>query len=254
MRNIFLLPTEKPSRLGYLTKKGKEVFKDLRLFDIPMPNILDSENQHIYITSTEEPKEGDWGFDGFHIFKCLKPFIANETTSGKNIPCFYIDYDGMSNVFHETSYIKKIVLTTDQDLIKDGVQGISDEFLQWFITNPSCEYVELVSELKCFDKNDLCVSVCVFDTDYTKMVYYLYTPKHEPKQETLEESAKSIYPDNGYKDELYCDMGEYNRELFIKGAEWQAERIINFLNEEITERRDYSASKMCEVIRDFIKQ
>jgi len=54
MKNIHLLPTDKPSRLGYLTKKGKEVFKDLRLFDKPMPNILDSENQHIYITSDEE--------------------------------------------------------------------------------------------------------------------------------------------------------------------------------------------------------
>ena len=29
--------------------------------------------------------------------------------------------------------------------------------------------------------------------------------------------------------------------------------IINFINEEITERRDYSASKMCEVIKDKIE-
>jgi hypothetical protein len=66
MKNVHLLPTEKPSRLGYLTKKGKEVFKDLRLFDKPMPNILDSENQHIYITSDEDIKEGDWclGMEG----------------------------------------------------------------------------------------------------------------------------------------------------------------------------------------------
>jgi len=28
--------------------------------------------------------------------------------------------------------------------------------------------------------------------------------------------------------------------------------ITDFLNEEICERRDYSASKMCEVIREFI--
>jgi hypothetical protein len=38
---------------------------------------------------------------------------------------------------------KKIILTTDQDLIKDGVQAIDDEFLEWFTNNPSCEEVEV---------------------------------------------------------------------------------------------------------------
>jgi hypothetical protein len=38
---------------------------------------------------------------------------------------------------------KKIILTTDQDLIKDGVQAIDDEFLEWFVKNPSCEFVEI---------------------------------------------------------------------------------------------------------------
>ena len=38
---------------------------------------------------------------------------------------------------------KKIILTTDKDLIKDGVQAIDDEFLEWFVKNPSCESVEI---------------------------------------------------------------------------------------------------------------
>lgn len=57
MKNVHILATDKPSRLGYLTKKGKQVFNDLRLFDRVMPNILDSENQHLYITNSEEIKE-----------------------------------------------------------------------------------------------------------------------------------------------------------------------------------------------------
>jgi hypothetical protein len=40
-------------------------------------------------------------------------------------------------------FCRKIILTTDQDLIKDGVQPIDDEFLQWFVKNPSCESVEV---------------------------------------------------------------------------------------------------------------
>jgi hypothetical protein len=33
-------------------------------------------------------------------------------------------------------------LATDQDLNKDGVQAIDDEFLEWFVKNPSCENIE----------------------------------------------------------------------------------------------------------------
>jgi hypothetical protein len=34
-------------------------------------------------------------------------------------------------------------LTTNQDLINDGVQPIEDDFLEWFVKNPSCEFVEV---------------------------------------------------------------------------------------------------------------
>jgi len=42
----------------------------------------------------------------------------------------------------ETGY-KEILLSTDTELIQDGVQAIDDEFLQWFVKNPSCEEVEI---------------------------------------------------------------------------------------------------------------
>ena len=40
----------------------------------------------------------------------------------------------------------------------------------------------------------------------------------------MEEENFIVYPDKGYEDELYCDIGGYNRELFIEGAKWQQER------------------------------
>jgi len=125
MKNIHVLPTDKPSRLGYLTKKGKEVFKDLRLFDKPMPNILDSENQHIYITSDEEIKIGNWCIDKHNA-------VYKQETD---------------KIFTEFTNSKKIILTTDPDLITDSVQAIDDEFLEWFVKNPSCEDVEVKSLL-----------------------------------------------------------------------------------------------------------
>jgi hypothetical protein len=132
MKNLFLLPTEKISRLGYLTKKGKEVFKDLRLFDKPMPNILDSENQHVHITSDEVIKEGDYYLFGNTVLKAL-----HDKPNNRNTPI--------------------IILTTDIDLIADGVQAIDDEFLQWFVKNPNCKEVELdiETELDAYYRNGI---------------------------------------------------------------------------------------------------
>jgi len=52
----------------------------------------------------------------------------------------------------ETGY-KEILLSTDTELQKDGVQAIDDEFLEWFVKNPSCEFVEIVDDKKLSSKS-----------------------------------------------------------------------------------------------------
>jgi hypothetical protein len=223
MKNIHVLPTDKPSRLGYLTKKGKEVFKDLRLFDKPMPNILDSENQHIYITSDEEIKEGDW--------------------------CYYENGDlkGIHKVVNgqrpKTMFLKKIILTTDQDLIKYGVQAIDDEFLKWFVKNPSCEFVEIKLQHQYHTSKEYYIDADYVDctkeqynsikseipTCPLRILYKIIIPQEEPKQETLEEAAE-WYAHN------YFEMHETNnykalKNGFEKGAKWQAERMYQSMKE-----------------------
>jgi len=87
-------------------------------------------NNNIYITSDEEIKEGDWTlmFDDFgNLFLCDKPQ----------------QYLGIEKGHHLNKGLRKIILTTDQDLIKDGVQAIDDEFLEWFVKNPNCEKLRL---------------------------------------------------------------------------------------------------------------
>jgi hypothetical protein len=73
------------------------------------------------------------------------------------------------------------------------------------------------------------------------------------KNETLQESAENYYENN-----VFCDgITEFEKQItlnsFQAGGEYLAQKVIGFLNEEITERRDYSASKMCEVVREFIE-
>ena len=229
MKNIHILPTDKPSRLRYWCG-------DLELNSLSLAKKLDDgvEFQNIYITSDEEIKEGDWGFDGLHIFKCLKPFIANETTSGKNIPCFYIELDGKSNTFHETSYIKKIILTTDQSL--EGVQAIDDDFLEWFVKNPSCESVKVdkeYNEERIVDGKDI--------GDYS---YKIIIPNEEAKQETLEEAAEEYYNNN-----IFCDLiTKFEHDIaircYIAGAKWQQERVYTRkeLREVIEQYQDFIES------------
>jgi hypothetical protein len=109
-------------------------------------------NQHIYITSDEEIKMDDWYLD--------------ETNSVRQAITECESY-----WTHRKKY-QKIILTTDQDLIQDGVQAIDDEFLEWFVKNPSCEYVELTRDFA--DEGIKGI------TYYGK--YFIIIPKEEPKQ------------------------------------------------------------------------
>jgi hypothetical protein len=142
MKNIHLLPTEKPSRLY---KDGEKLKLDIESYGV--------NNQNIYITSDEEIKEG---VDQWYLDKFLnKPYNSGGS-----------QYSSKQDV---------IILTTDQDLIKDGVQAIDDEFLEWFVKNPSCEEVETTRDFA--DEGIKGI------TYYGK--YFIIIPKEEPKQETL---------------------------------------------------------------------
>jgi hypothetical protein len=123
MKNVHLLPTNKPSRLSYVICTEKST---LTLFEDEMEKGKRFFPQNIYITSDEEIKEGDWYYHlerkTVHNTSEKADYFVNNTKYGK---------------------FKKIILTTDQDLIKDGVQPIEDYFLEWFVKNPSCEFVEV---------------------------------------------------------------------------------------------------------------
>ena len=51
--------------------------------------------------------------------------------------------------------------------------------------------------------------------------------KKVEKQLELEEAAEKVYPNEGFKDEIWADLGEVFREKFIEGAKWQAERMYS---------------------------
>ena len=46
-------------------------------------------------------------------------------------------------------------------------------------------------------------------------------------QETIEEAAERLCPSDGYFDEIYCDIGEYDRKKWIEGAKYQQDRMYS---------------------------
>jgi hypothetical protein len=190
MKNIHLLPTDKPSRLIYndanqLCYQSNKSYKNDRKW-------MQRKNFNIYITSDEEIKEHDW---------ILPP---------SNIP---VKYDGQKYKGDEPLKCwKKIILTTDQDLIKDSIQAISDEFIELFVKNLNCERVEVKIEF-----------IQTPDNLKDGFYYKIIIPQEEDEKETIEEAANNWIKNTS--EFLSVKNG------FIEGAKWQAERSFN--NEEV---------------------
>jgi hypothetical protein len=190
--------------------------------------------KELFITSDEEIKEGDWCID-----------IEDSTV-------FKVKEQGHSGLLRSTtdSFVedscKKIILTTDQDLIADGVQPIDDEFLGWFVNNPSCEEVKIESwQTKGEWDLDYKIIIPKYTTsnlDNEKYKDYSVS-KEEPKQikcycghtitcdcsplkETFEEVADEYFK-LSHSRLVNEQQKEYERELFIAGYKLAQERMYS---------------------------
>jgi hypothetical protein len=228
MKNIHILPTDKPSRLVQIKNN---------LFFTTTTEIPGGFFNHIYITSDEKIKEGDWFIHKTNadcsLHKCI------DRPSKQNVI-------GDDNIDYFLGFCKKIILTTDQDLIKDGVQDIDDEFLEWFAKNSDCEEVEtFIDIMGCSLENcngNPCVNYKIIISKEKQKQYIidimkadeelgLYeepkqikcycghttycdcSPQEEPKQETLEETAERLFPK-----EKHPTSFETLRKAFISSA------------------------------------
>jgi hypothetical protein len=181
-----------------------------------MENNIHKIGKELFITSDEEIKIGTWILD--NILANKKPIRVTKEL--------------LEDGFLKED--KKIILTTDQDLIKDNVQAIDDEFLEWFVKNPSCEEVEV-------EKDKFFESV-----KYN--FYKIIIPKEEPKQhvelinDNIEEFDKAI---ELFKQETtleeaaerYVEEYKWEEERdpwfdFMEGAKWQQEQMLAFINDE----------------------
>ena len=202
MKNIHILPTDKPSRVVKIYNDVNRETFTLKL-DVEVNDSF-KEYVNIYITSDEEIKD-------------VRPHKGKWHLEKENILNKFPDY------LTDLSECKLVIMTTGQDLINDGVQAIDDEFLEWFVKNPSCEYIEVIPLRKSsgwYDEKE------IWHWDF--LAYKIVIPKEEHKQETPEEAAERLYPTtiNSFTDSGF-DMSETERLIFINGAKWQQERMYS---------------------------
>jgi hypothetical protein len=214
MKNIHVLPTDKESRLHFWTND-----KGLRATLYGQPQLeIPNTGKNICITNNEKIKEGDW---------CMS--LCDDESYEEIYQC-----KDVSLVDKED---KKIILTTDPKLIADGVQAIDDEFLEWFVMNPSCDYVEVQKIAYPSNKGFLEKKPLIIEN-----IYKIIIPKKEPKQ----------YPNGGYAPGNYmCNCSTCKTKFqgdkravqcetcAIKIVEQQAQSIIEN-NRKIEEQKELS--------------
>jgi hypothetical protein len=118
MKNTHLIFTNTPDVVGLKQIIANQDKTYLKINDsIGIGSYTYLKPCNLYITNEEKPKEGD--------------YVITPTN----------DIIQWAKVFQPIG--KKIILTTDQNLIKNGLQAIDNKFLEWFVKNPSCEEVKV---------------------------------------------------------------------------------------------------------------
>ena len=152
-----------------------------------MKNVHVIDNK-IYITSDKEIKKGE---EQWFLTKDLM------VLKSKNV--------------NEKSYSpigKKIILTTDQELITDGIQAIDNEFVIWFENNPTCDRVET----KIIAVNEFGSEITVDSYGFDKFIHKIVFPKLEPKQGSLLEAINQVI------NNILAEIDESKQEILKKAA------------------------------------
>jgi hypothetical protein len=226
MKNLFVLPTPNPSRLVKFFTNKFHLCKEI------LPIHDEEEYQNIYITDNSEIKKGDW--------IVIKNIELNRVST---IKCETENQVLIANSKSDYNIKKKIILTTDQDLIADGIQAIDDEFLEWFVKNPSCEKVEVYKDKRLEIEQDFHFYEIIIPKEEPKkdvnwksdIINKIWDEDEEPKQGTMSEAIKQVIDNqlkqetleevmilNGYSDKESDDLW---REGVKFGVEWQQEQI-----------------------------
>lgn len=245
MRNLHFIESKKPSSLGLhydIVKTGMfDYAPDLgfNLFD--RKNNFQHRPHHLYITSDEEIKTGDWCM---YLGLSMAEFKVLDITDDD-----VLEYESRGHF--KRHLCKKIILTTDPDLIKDGVQEIEENFLRWFVekANDSGKPIDIVEVKKVYinhgkeDIFDLVCTACpskyeivIPNTDGWLSPMQKFRPREESKQADWKDSTKALMEAYGDKPEEFpYEEAETNLEKHLASVpEYKGERRSAFISRQET--------------------
>ena len=199
MKNIHILATSEASRLVF---EQRAFIRPLLLKNEPMTLTKDSLGKiihkpvHIYITDNSEIS----GFENnIWVIRGERIFLWQNTMA--------LDFNDKP---------KKIILTTNETLIKQGVQKIEEDFLQWFCNNSDCEYVEVKKQYltPLGDVVDYCY-------DNERLDYKIILPREN-----------NLYTTMDNKETLEKAAENWDYLSFEAGANWQKQQDVGKYSEE----------------------
>lgn len=124
-----------------------------------MKNLYKIEDELYIISNTENISENCWII-----------------TEGRLVQVSYL----LSN---EVAKGNKVILTTNKLLIKDGIQEIDDEFLEWFSSkNPSCDSIKI----NLVPVNEYGSEITVGGYGFDRFKYKIIIPQEESKQSKID--------------------------------------------------------------------
>jgi hypothetical protein len=207
----------------------------------------------VYITTHENIGEGNWFIRGDEIHRCFRVHKKDIEflTSIDSVYCG-------SNTFWNKEYCKKIILTTNKDLITNGVQKIDEESLEYLKLNSENVKIDLVAV------NEFGSEITVNGYGFDKFIYKVIGPKislnsdhifEEANFTTLEyaeRTARSFDNDN-YKAlmQLVIDGAKYVQEkenLRLKHTKALLDNCEKCLEKSIKQKQMYSEEDLKEAL------
>lgn len=209
-RNIHILDTNKPSRLY-------KIIGSYKLGLVQSDFLLEqtaggTQNCHVYITIDGRFTEGSYVTDGVEVIKAT--------------PKIY-DAQGLVN----RRNWRKIIITSDADLIGDGVQEASEDLLEWIVSRPNEVSLPVRKKWKAWNnknpdeyKTEIPKKCCEsgFVDYYCKNVSKCSNSGDKKPGETLEEAIDSYY-----KREYSTTIPNIGtcRDFARFGARWHADQL-----------------------------
>jgi len=139
--------------------------------------------QNIYITVNGSFARGAYVTDGIEVIKATPKLV---------------DAQGLV----DRRNWKKIVLTSDPDLIADGIKHTGEEFLDWFVKNPNCDQVEAKHTTKEYvDDQD----AYGYDVSYYKIII-------------PETPAKGFIPDTNWEPAEEISLDDIEEQESVEGC------------------------------------